>query len=552
MRIFRVLKTRACNCRFYNKDLRIRLSKGNRNAAGLVTQTARYEALQALFGTRKSSTHICDAHVRSMAAHCGLKSGLRIDLVRSYLEEYWRAVSNDEVERFEADEAHKDYFRSKLPNQRWKLEDDQGIFKHSPSLSTSLIKLSDEAVSAILREPGCPRDAEAIWNEDGSLVIDEVFSFLSDGVVIGDRVEPGVDDIIDLEFRCYAYHWNRGEGRKNSGWLHDMVFSLTQQVIRVDPFYWSLHVALRPDHNTRLVSYPYPAAYSTISANTARLLTSLSIPLYISKGRGQNLISSSVSLDDEADDTGYTEVVTGLHKNHKLEKWWKSAVKLNEELDQKRPEGKVPYHRDLTEFYTEQDKDLYGDFKPALCQKGSIRISRPEVLYRSTEILSRGTIRRSVWPWYVGLQRDGYTLDMPESDDWKQLGTAHNLHETPTTTPTGHSNWYGRLPYKFPASVHLPLKSHLGRAILCGSRWEDPLVQREVRLILGTNRVEARLEINRQRADTLQGMRSAFKDHVQAELLAFGSKSFYATIGRDDVTEVIPGVQLPLQAEQSS
>lgn len=58
----------------------------------------------------------------------------------------------------------------------------------------------------------------------------------------------------------YSYHFERAGGDPNAGWLRSMWYGVGQQAIRQNLGYWLLQVALRPDRNPRLVSYPAYAA----------------------------------------------------------------------------------------------------------------------------------------------------------------------------------------------------------------------------------------------------------------------------------------------------
>ena len=69
--------------------------------------------------------------------------------------------------------------------------------------------------------------------------------------------EPGIEDLIDEECRMYRYHQRLIDGKPDYGWQRNMIHSLTQQIIRGDLEYWLVYVALRPDGNPCLVSYPY-------------------------------------------------------------------------------------------------------------------------------------------------------------------------------------------------------------------------------------------------------------------------------------------------------
>ena len=55
----------------------------------------------------------------------------------------------------------------------------------------------------------------------------------------------------------YEWHLREINNRSNLGWNRNQLYSLIQQLMRQDPGYYLLYTSLRPDYNTRAVSYPY-------------------------------------------------------------------------------------------------------------------------------------------------------------------------------------------------------------------------------------------------------------------------------------------------------
>ncbi|KAK6591297.1 hypothetical protein H4I96_12455 [Botrytis cinerea] len=69
--------------------------------------------------------------------------------------------------------------------------------------------------------------------------------------------------IIDEELDMYKHHtrWDLF-GNENKGWLVTAYYSIAQQLASQDPVHYAVYTALRPDHCTQLISYPYYAKYS--------------------------------------------------------------------------------------------------------------------------------------------------------------------------------------------------------------------------------------------------------------------------------------------------
>lgn len=84
----------------------------------------------------------------------------------------------------------------------------------------------------------------------------------------------------------YRYHQRLIDGKPNFGWQRNMIHSITQQAIRVDLGYWLAYVALRPDGNPRLVSYPYYTKLASGGDRTFFRHCDMNIDRFLSEGRG--------------------------------------------------------------------------------------------------------------------------------------------------------------------------------------------------------------------------------------------------------------------------
>ncbi|KAI9764631.1 MAG: hypothetical protein M1840_008128 [Geoglossum simile] len=92
------------------------------------------------------------------------------------------------------------------------------------------------------------------WDElqrDGTINVDGFFDYLVN--------DPQVFRLVEEEFNLYKHHRRNSteDGDEPRGWMRHMFYSLTQQLVRQDPAYWTMVAAARPDQNWRLASYPY-------------------------------------------------------------------------------------------------------------------------------------------------------------------------------------------------------------------------------------------------------------------------------------------------------
>lgn len=112
--------------------------------------------------------------------------------------------------------------------------------------------------------------------------------------------------------------------------------------------------------------------------------------------------------------------------------------------------------------------------------------------------------RRTILPWFVGVQEDGETLDNPESDKWSDLAVGYASQTPVKLTPSGLSNRYGPIPYKFPPATQLLLPAPVSQALVCKTSWADPAVQVHANLLLGGDRTQVVDDIALQRVKALR------------------------------------------------
>ncbi|MCJ1270703.1 hypothetical protein MMC22_010600 [Lobaria immixta] len=111
----------------------------------------------------------------------------------------------------------------------------------------------------------------------GSVIVPGLFAWWWTSTVDG-YPERSIGEVIELEFETYRHHQRNIDNKSLRGWLRNMLYSLGQQVMRQDPLYYRLYVLLRPDHQWRLVSYPYYAKYDISGDSTAFTHIDINIP----------------------------------------------------------------------------------------------------------------------------------------------------------------------------------------------------------------------------------------------------------------------------------
>ena len=314
----------------------------------------------------------------------------------------------------------------------------------------------------------------------------------------------------------YHHHLREINGKKNIGWLRNMFFSITQQLMRQDPAYYMFYAALRPDSAWRLVSYPYYAKYSVPGDGTYFCHIDLNIPDLLANARGASMIQGTVSLDEE-DHDNCTFILPGMQ--HKLGQWWERVKGRGQETS-----GYV--HRITDQIFTKGDSEALGlNWKRVPCKPGDMRITLPSIPHGATGPTTK--LRRTMLPWFVGVQDDENSLEVIEGGTWSDLAASHRDFTAPKATPSGLPNRYGAIPYRFPASVELCGLGAVSDALVCRRRWSSPAVLAERDVLLGSDRAKAHEFIMRWRTRAVEVAVEAFAVMRAEEKRVFGEKSFY-------------------------
>ncbi|KAI4137511.1 MAG: hypothetical protein L6R39_007243 [Caloplaca ligustica] len=484
------------------------------------TDSARIETIRQLIEANPykhaSLEHLCYAHLKAIGGHCGLQSKTlkRVDL-QYRIEKFYEYRSDLNALRANLDSAV--WFR--LADRPAIPDDSLSIYSTMARKPLQLVAITDAFASQLVDEVCGHEGAWSEWQDVGNLVVDGLFRWVFDGITADEEYEGGIGPLVEEEYLMYEHHQREINGRSNKGWLRTMMYSLIQQLVRQDLQYYILYVAARPDHNQRLISYPYYTKFARPGDSTIFRHVDMNIPEFLATGRGGNVIQGSVSLDDETAVTGCTEIVPGMHR--RLRDWWADVEARSAQGQKVRDSGRV---HNVTSLWHPSDVAKYGKWTSVPCRRGDVRVTRPELIHGST---ATSAIRRTILPWFVGLQRDGKSLDNPESGNWNDLCVAHMRQERPPNTPSGHPNMYGAIPHRFPPATRLNLESPVSQALVCARAWDDPAVVQEANFLLGSDRVSARQHINQARLRALRAYKVAFKKQVEAERQCFGSDSFY-------------------------
>jgi len=517
---------RGCDCK---DDVPAHL-KASLNRTTKIEPTEIMKLLRSWYRAAGSNPEICKVcwmHTQAMGGRMGLAmKGLNYAALCHRLRLIYHARNH--LGTIKTDPTTYSWFRKahRPPVPSDSLGPYKFIHNSAPRFSYDREALLDRMLS--------PNDQD-VWQREGS-VVSNVFGWWWDS---------GISAMMEEEMRMYRHHQRLINGRPNYGWLRTMVHGLCQQLMRQDPQYYRLYCALRPDSWWRLISYPYYAKFAVEGDSTAFRHIDVNIPSLLESGRGADMIQGSVSLDDETEDN-CTIILPGMH--HHLESWWADLKARG------LAKGDGFVHKISDQDWTTEDVEKYAtDWVAQPCEKGDVRITMPH-LPHGAKGPSTGT-RRTMLPWFVGVQDDHDNLEVTEGGTWAELADAHRDLKAPPRTPSGHANLYGAIPYRFPAAVELTAASALSDALLGRRRWDSPAVIRDRDLLLTGNGNEVGKWMHSYRLRAVENYKDAFQLMRATEMERFDSRSYFYCVdnGIDPSTVAVdPSRVSPVVAEGQS
>ena len=224
-------------------------------------------------------------------------------------------------------------------------------------------------------------------------------------------------------------------------------------------------------------------------------------------------------------------MVPGFHR--RLCQWWTDVLIREDSAVIKRTTSDHNGNCLKTNnLYRVEDKKKYGNIVPAVCGPGDIHVSWPEIIHGSTSTKDgkSGGMRCVVNPWFVGMQSDHETTDIPESGSWSTIASYHRALEGPKTTPSGQSNSHGHTLKRLPASIPLQHISHISDALVKLTRWDDPMVRKELADLLGPNDSASRKLVTQCRQRMIKAYKANMVIIRELQIELYGENSYYRLI----------------------
>lgn len=292
--------------------------------------------------------------------------------------------------------------------------------------------------------------------------------------------------------------------------------------MRMDPGYYRLYAALRPDGNSWLISYPYYTKLTPIGSSTAFRHMDVH-PEKLVNDISTSSIQGSVSLTNE-DEHNCTIIVERMHNY--ISEWLDDMKKVSGLLKD------APVINITDEHFTDTMAERYSTgWVRYPCTAGTVRISMPHLPHGSTGPAT--AVRRTILPWFMGVLSDHESLDHP-GGTWSELSIAHTNKTPARLTPSGKPNNYGTVSAAFPAAVHLRTSSPLANALVGRVRWDDSEVQEEMAKVLSTNKTVADGTIRNIRLSLKLAFTDAWEQLVRLEKRLYpGNKSYFRCVEQD-------------------
>ena len=158
------------------------------------------------------------------------------------------------------------------------------------------------------------------------LIPHTVVVLVVDELPFATMVMMGMDD----EFATYKHHERPSPDVRRQDWVRLMYHSLTQQLLRQDPIWYALVVATQPDHQWRLISYPYITKNTRQGEKTGFLHLDIDVGAYLESGVGGPLSrpvwQSRTTMRRAAQSLSQASTSTSNHGSHGCRREGRSAV----------------------------------------------------------------------------------------------------------------------------------------------------------------------------------------------------------------------------------
>jgi len=473
---------------------------------------------------------LCRKHLRRAAKLAGLRTSKKSSVIWSSLRIFVDSFAHGELDQLRNCGATNGIFVNSARPPRW-AEQHLTVEKFAPRQCVRELaaQLADEILEK--EKAGAKRELD----EHGSfnILVLEWLMKADDGV-LWDRLMKEID--------MYEHHARSMSTGSKRGWLRNCLYSLIQQAIRMDPYYYMLYVCVRADHNMWLTSYPYYIKNAREHDRTGFRHMDLHPDILLGRqastinGWATSDIQGSISLTNE-DHGNCTIILRGMHRW--MKDWW-PCVKARWQGQLGRAPPKGPLLNLTPNIFTPADEARFGSFKGVPCKRGEARITYSAIGHGSTT--SPNKLRRTVLPWFIGICADHETLDNPTAGTWSQLRAAHCDFVAAPTSPSGQQDMFGKVVSPFAAVMPLRTsRAKLPLALVGQTRFTTGQVQRELRILFGEDREKAGKYIEDVHNELIAAIRHSLDELREVEMDRYkGWQSYFRWQEESGVPNDVP------------
>jgi hypothetical protein len=154
-------------------------------------------------------------------------------------------------------------------------------------------------------------------------------------------------------------------------------------------------------------------------------------------------------------------------------------------------------------MYTKDDAKEFGiEWTSVPYRRGDVRVTLPHIPHGAHRPSTR--TRRTMLPWFVGLQDNMSTLEIVESGTWEQLRDAYIGLTASPASPSGLPNRYSVIPFRFTATVEISGLAAISDVLVCRTPWDSLRVKKDRNILLGKDRAAAQRFVSEWRGKAVQ------------------------------------------------
>jgi len=492
---------------------------------------------------------MCDFHLRLYAGYLDMKTGrgIKTKVLKDRIEKCYNQRENFAVFRLKS-EVDK-WFKVSTQIEHARHETDMGpskyLAEHSVETEVKLLNPS------LICNEKFKTMADTV-HRDGITNL-ETFSFIMARTPRKEKGKgkksdlPSFDTLLEQEFQMYQYHCRTQTEEANGLMLRNMMYSVIQQLVRMDHGIYLMTVAARHDGITHLVSYPDFARYFPLNDSCCDVaFTQADMPEAVKSRESilEDRVMDFVMLSHMAkkkkgseDDEDAIHAIKTMRGGHKCTKALERVKKnkrlhsLNEPGSLKRWEGKY--------------EKRCGGWKPLDLKGGSVimALQGTPIWINTHGVHSFRMVSANL----TAVSEDGDTLE--NGVKWLDLHKAVLRLEAPSIPRWEDPADVPITSAPFAARQTVTGMGPLSEALAGRLHWCDPAVIAERDYLLGLSSKDLKKHLEERKEKTKEMALKYWESVKQAEMVAYGDKSYFRYLERGQ-NEPVPAADPEFQQKK--